>query len=67
MNKNKTYTLYTMCKNCGNKKVYKVEYGIDLSFCQCLNCGSFRLEYLDEVPLTKDIKNAILVNIIKCQ
>ena len=57
--KDKNYIINTMCRNCGKKRGYKIQYGLGLEFCQCLNCGTFRLEYLDEPIKEKaDIKSA---------
>ena len=43
----KTYKINTLCKNCGNRQKYEIEFGKTISWATCCNCGCNLLEYND--------------------
>lgn len=51
----KTYKVSTMCKNCGYKARYEIEFGKTLGWAICNNCGCSTLEY-DEKEYKTSIK-----------
>lgn len=51
----KTYKVNTLCKNCGSRSEYEIEYARKVSDCTCFNCGCFSLEYMDGEIFTKNV------------
>lgn len=49
----KTYTVNTLCKNCGAKAEYEIDYSRKVLDCTCDNCGCFSLEYSDSESTIK--------------